>query len=132
MATRSRRRPVRGVLVILLVLASVAAISPPDVSASETPRRGGTLLVVIGADPPSLDPHQESTFANVQLVAPLYSTLLQFDPLDSSKIIGDAGREWKVAGDGLTVTVKVRQDIKFHDGSPLTAADVKATYDKIV
>jgi ABC-type oligopeptide transport system substrate-binding subunit len=95
MATRSRRRPVRGVLVILLALASVAAIAVPDVLASETPRRGGTLLVVIGADPPSLDPHQESTFANIQLVAPLYSTLLQLDPHNYPKIIGDAAREWR-------------------------------------
>src|SRR5688572_32250718 len=129
MATRSRRRPVRGVLVILLVLASVAAISPPDVSASETPRRGGTLLVVIGADPPSLDPHQESTFANIQLVAPLYSTLVQIDPYNFPKIVGDLATEWKVAQDGLTYTFKIRQGVRFHDGSPLTAADVKATYD---
>jgi ABC-type transport system substrate-binding protein len=34
--------------------------------------------------------------------------------------------------DGLTYTFKIRPGIRFHDGSPLTAADVKATYDKIV
>jgi len=132
MATRSRRRPVRGVLVILLVLVSVAAIAPPDVWAAETPRRGGTLLVVIGADPPSLDPHQESTFANIQLVAPLYSTLLQLDPHNYPKIIGDAAREWKVSPDGLTYTFKLHPGIKFHDGSVMTSADVKATYEKII
>jgi peptide/nickel transport system substrate-binding protein len=132
MATRSRRRPVRGVLVILLALASVAAIAVPDVLASETPRRGGTLLVVIGADPPSLDPHQESTFANIQLVAPLYSTLLQLDPHNYPKIIGDAAREWKVSPDGLTYTFKLHPGIKFHDGSVMTSADVKATYEKII
>ena len=53
------------------------------------PRRGGVLLAVIGADPPSLDPHQESTFANIELVAPLYSTLLQLDPYSYPKVIGD-------------------------------------------
>jgi peptide/nickel transport system substrate-binding protein len=100
--------------------------------AADTPRRGGVLLAAIGSDPPSLDPHQESTFANIQLVAPLYSTLLQFDPLDSSKIIGDAASEWKTSSDGRTVTVKIRPDIKFHDGSTMTSADAKATYDKIV
>src|SRR5918996_3979496 len=130
---RSRRRPARVLLVVLLALLAAGVVSSPaDVQAADTPRRGGVLLAAIGADPPSLDAHQGSTFANIQLVAPLYSTLLQFDPLDSSKIIGDAGSEWKVSNDGLTVTVKVRQDIKFHDGSRLTAADVKATYDKIV
>jgi peptide/nickel transport system substrate-binding protein len=40
--------------------------------------------------------------------------------------------EWKIAADGLTYTFKLRQGIRFHDGSTLTAADVKATYEKIV
>jgi peptide/nickel transport system substrate-binding protein len=111
----------------LLVLATGVAVQ-----AAETPRRGGILLAVIGADPPSLDPHQESTFANIQLVAPLYSTLLQIDPYHFPKIIADAAMEWKIAPDGLTYTFKIRQGIRFHDGSSLTAADVKATYDKIV
>jgi peptide/nickel transport system substrate-binding protein len=54
------------------------------------------------------------------------------DPLDSSKIIGDAASEWKTSSDGLSVTVKIHPNIKFHDGSVMTSADVKATYDKIV
>src|SRR6058998_397534 len=112
---------------VLVALATSAAVQ-----AAETPRRGGILLAVIGADPPSLDPHQESTFATLQLVAPLYSTLLQTDPFDYPKIIGDAASEWKISPDGLTYTFKIRPGIKFHDGSPLTAVDVKATYDKIL
>ncbi len=115
----------------LLVASTIAAL-PAVVQAAETPRRGGVLLAVIGADPPSLDPHQESTFANIELVAPLYSTLLQLDPYQYPKIIGDAATEWKISPDGLTYTFKIHQGIRFHDGSPLTAADVKATYDKII
>ena len=83
--TQSRRRSVRTF--VLLVLLSLAA--PADVVAQETPRRGGVLLAVIGADAPSLDPHQESTFANLQIVAPLYSTLLQIDPYHYPKVVGD-------------------------------------------
>jgi peptide/nickel transport system substrate-binding protein len=127
--TRSRRRSVP----YLLVLATLVVLAaPPDARAQETPRRGGVLLAVIGADAPSLDPHQESTFANLQLVAPLYSTLLQVDPYSYPKIAGDVASEWKISPDGLTYTFKIRPGIRFHDGSPLTAADVKATYDKIV
>jgi peptide/nickel transport system substrate-binding protein len=40
--------------------------------------------------------------------------------------------EWKISPDALTYTFKLRPGIRFHDGSPLTAADVKATYDKII
>lgn len=132
--TRSRRRPVRGRLLALLALLALVFAPPPgDVQAAqETPRRGGVLMAVIGADAPSLDAHQESTFATLQLVAPLYSTLLQIDPYNYPKVIGDVATEWKVSPDGLTYTFKLRPGIQFHDGSPLTAADVKATYDKIV
>ncbi len=133
MALRMRRRATLDSVVLLLVLiASVVVASRAAVLAADSPRRGGVLLAVIGADPPSLDPHQESTFANIELVAPLYSTLLQLDPYNYPKIIGDVATEWKIAPDGLTYTFKLRQGVRFHDGATLTAADVKATYDKIV
>jgi len=122
---------IRLVALTFLVGSLVVAV-PGPAPAAETPRSGGILLAVIGADPPSLDPHQESTFANIQLVAPLYSLLLQVDPHDYPKIVGDLATEWKIAPDGLTYTFKIRQGVRFHDGSPLTAADVKATYDKII
>jgi len=117
-----------SLVALALLLGSLVAPSP----AADTPRRGGVLLAVIGADPPSLDPHQESTFANIELVAPLYSTLLQLDPYHYPKIIGDLATEWKIAPDGLTYTFKLHPDVKFHDGSALTSADVKASYDKII
>src|SRR5262252_5000611 len=129
MAAGIRRYHVR---LIVLALAVVVASAVTTLNAAETPRRGGILLAVIGADPPSLDPHQESTFATLQLVAPLYSTLLQTDPYDYPKVIGDVASDWKISSDGLTYTFKIRSGIKFHDGSPLTAVDVKATYDKLL
>ena len=117
-------------LALLVALADVGMSA--GAQAAETPRRGGILLAVIGAEPPSLDPHQEGTFANIQLVAPCYSLLLQFDPSDFSKIIGDVAADWKIAPDGRTYTFKIRQGIRFHDGSVMTSADVKASYDKII
>jgi peptide/nickel transport system substrate-binding protein len=129
MTARIRPRPTLVVLALVLIGSLLAASAAP---AAETPRRGGILLAVIGADPPSLDPHQESTFANIELVAPLYSTLLQLDPYAYPKIIGDLATEWKISPDGLTYTFKIRPGVQFHDGSPLTAADIKASYDKII
>ena len=123
-----RYRMVRTVATLAVLVAAISSTA----QAAEAPRRGGVLLAVIGADPPSLDAHQENTFATIQLVAPLYSTLLQVDPYSYPKVIGDAASEWKISHDGLTYTFKIRRGIKFHDGSTLTAADVKATYDKIV
>src|SRR3989475_2672124 len=121
----------RTLLVALLMGALSVAISA-TVQAAEAPRRGGILLAAIAADAPSLDPHQEQTFATMQMVAPCYSTLVQIDPLNYPKIIGDVATEWKISPDGLTYTFRLRPGIRFHDGSSLTSADVKASYDKIL
>src|SRR5437667_9252990 len=132
MAAGVRRHQTLLIVVAHAVLIFSVVEANRALQAAETPRRGGVLLAVIGADPPSLDPHQESTFANIQLVAPLYRTLLQIDPYEYPKIVGDVATEWKISSDGLTYTFKIRPGIRFHDGSPLTAVDVKATYDKLI
>src|SRR5439155_601291 len=66
--------------------------------------------------------------------APHYSTLLRVDPTDTTgtRIIGDLAESWTTSKDGLTYTFKIRRGVKFHDGSALTARDVKASYDKII
>ena len=101
-------RPLFTFIALAGLFGSLIVAVPELARAAETPRKGGVLLAAIGADAPSLDPHQESTFATIQVVAPLYSTLLQIDPLHYPKIIGDAATEWKIATDGLTYTFKLR------------------------
>ncbi len=61
--------------------------------------------------------------------------LVPLDPLKpdgSPNIEGDAAESWTISNDGLIYTFKIRKGIKFHDGSVLTAKDVKATYDEII
>src|SRR6266851_10062212 len=101
MATIQRSRTLFTVVTIGVVLGLLTPAGPTGVGAAETPRRGGILLAAIGADAPSLDPHQEQTFATLQPVAPLYSTLLQIDPYSYPNVIGDLATEWKIAPDGL-------------------------------
>ena len=116
------------------VIAMVLAFSPLPGRAAQTeqPRRGGELVFAVGEAPPSFDGHRETTFAMLHPVGPHYSTLLRFDPQAYPKIIGDVAEDCSPSKDGLSYTCKIRQGIKFHDGSTLTSADVKATYDKII
>ena len=100
-----RRHPTPVVVALAIVCIGVVV---PAMAQSETPRRGGILLAAIGADAPSLDPHQEQTFATIQPVAPLYSTLLQIDPYSYPNVIGDVASEWNISPDGLTYTFKIR------------------------
>ncbi|MGH7854678.1 MAG: ABC transporter substrate-binding protein [Candidatus Binatia bacterium] len=115
----------------VLILGALAFL-PAGGFAGEAPRPGGELVFAVAETPPSFDGHRETTFAMIHPIAPHYSTLLRFDPHNYPKIIGDIAETWSFSKDGLALTVKLRKGIKFHDGSPLTAQDVKATYDKII
>jgi len=99
----------------------------------EKPQAGGTLTFIVNAEPPSFDGHRETTFALLHPIAPHYSLLYKFDPNDLTKVIPDvADGNPAVSADKMTVTIKLRQDVKFHDGTQMTSEDVKATYDKII
>ena len=67
-----QHRPLFTFAAVTFVVASlVVAIGGATAQTGETPRRGGVLLAAIAADAPSLDPHQENTFATIQPTAPL-------------------------------------------------------------
>jgi peptide/nickel transport system substrate-binding protein len=98
---------------------------------AQAPKRGGTLSFAVVAEPPNYDCHSNTSFAFVHPVAPHYSTLLKFDGKRYPQVIGDLAKSWKVSPDGLTYTFSLHDGVKFHDGSPLTSADVKASYERI-
>src|ERR1700675_4284228 len=105
-------------------------------SAEETPKPGGILTYMIPADaPPSFDAHREGTFATVHSAAPFYSVLIRVnpdDPASTTDLVCDLCTEVPTpTNDGKTYTFKIREGVKWHDGSPLTAQDVAATWMKI-
>src|ERR671923_1835600 len=104
----------------------------PRALAEEQPRRGGILQVALAGDPPSLDMHQEQTFMVAIPMGPAYNNLIMFDPHNYPQIVGDLAKSWTVSDDHLTYTFTLHEGVKFHDGSDLTSADVKASWDKIV
>jgi peptide/nickel transport system substrate-binding protein len=106
--------------------------APQASPAAEQPRYGGELVFAVDAEPPSLDAHRETTFAVIIPLAPFYSTLLKFDQYNYPKVIGDLAESWTVSPDGLVYEFKLRDGVKFHDGTPLTSRDVVATYNKII
>src|ERR1700741_3397447 len=100
--------------------------------AQEQPVRGGTLVFGINSgDPPTYDCHQSALFPIIHLLTPHYSNLLKIDTSNYPKLIGDLAESWTVAEDAKTYTFKLRANVKFHDGSPFSAEDVKASYDRI-
>src|ERR687883_624539 len=116
---------------VAVALVAIALASP--VSAQDRPRSGGELIFLVPSEPPSYDGHREGTFGVVHPLAPHYNTLLRVDPTDrtGTRVVPDLAESWTISPDGLVYTLRLRQGVRFHDGSPMTSRDVKASYDKI-
>src|SRR5438874_13786349 len=102
----------------------------------EAGKRGGTLTYVIPADaPPSFDGHREGTFAMLHATAPFYSVLIRVNPENPSSttdFVCDLCTEMpKPTDDGKTYTFKIREGAEFHDGSPLTVAEVAKSWEVV-
>src|SRR5258707_534306 len=96
-----------------------------------TPKRGGILEFAVDSEPGNYDCHANVSFAFLHPIAPHYSTLLKFDGANYPQVKGDLAESWTVSADKLTYTFKLRPNVQFHDGSRLTSADVKASFERI-
>jgi peptide/nickel transport system substrate-binding protein len=112
-------------------LAIAAAALALPAAAEEAPMRGGTLVYAVDAEPPNYDCQGTTTFAALQTLNPHYSQLMKFDPDKYPALKPDLATSWQVSADGLTYTLKLREGVTFHDGSPFTSEDVKVTLDRI-
>lgn len=106
----------------LLALAHVACSQPhaPD------PR---TVVFLIETMPANLDPRIGTDAQSQRLHSLLFSSLLERD--DNMDLRGDLAARWE-SPDPRTYIFHLREHVYFHDGRPLTAADVKYTFDSIL
>jgi peptide/nickel transport system substrate-binding protein len=115
--------------------AGLAAAVPAG--AAEAPKHGGTLTYLIPADaPPSFDGHREGTYATIHMTAPFYSVLIRVNPdnpASATDFVCDLCTAMpQPTDDSKTWTFKIRPGVKFHNGDPLSAADVAASWNEIV
>jgi peptide/nickel transport system substrate-binding protein len=118
-------------------LAAALAATGPTTAQEEGAKYGGTLTYMIPADsPPSFDAHREQTYATIHSAAPFYSVLIRVNPENPSSpddFVCDLCTAMpKPTDDGKTYTFKIRDDVKFHNGDRLTAADVAASWNAII
>ena len=124
-----------GIGTALAVGANTSALA-----AGHAVKKGGVLNFVVGSKIPSYDGHAETTFGMIHPIRPFYSLLFRVNPdnpqsptdfvcdVCEGKVLleGDEG------SGGKQYTYKIRKGIKFHDGTPLNAHDVVATFQKII
>src|SRR5258705_1826003 len=114
-----------------LLGAFALTIAGATASQAQQPKRGGTLQFAISAETPNYDCHGSDSYATLHFSSPFYNTLLRFNLSKFPELEGDLAQSWTVAPDLMTYTFKLHPGVKFHDGTALTSADVKATYDRL-
>ena len=113
-------------------LASLAAITAPQLgrsAAAQTPKAGGTLRYGTVTEVTSLDPHVYNGSAWKVLIEALYSPLVGY--ATDGTIAPRLAERWEQP-DARTIIFHLRQGVKFHDGTPLTADDVKFSLERII
>ena len=93
------------------------------------PQRGGELVFGRYADSLFLDPVLNDANVDIWILTNLYDTLLQ-PTADGKSVEPGLATAWKVSDDGKSVTLTLREGVKFADGTPLTAQDVKWSLDR--
>ncbi|MEK7682062.1 MAG: ABC transporter substrate-binding protein, partial [Chloroflexota bacterium] len=106
--------------------------TPTPARAGESVQRGGVLTSWLRTSPPMLDIMQQNTVFTLQPAGPMFNSLLQLNPdkLPGYEIIPDLAESWSVKSNG-TVWEFTLQQATFHDGAPVTSADVASTFDRI-
>jgi peptide/nickel transport system substrate-binding protein len=92
----------------------------------EASNYGGTISIGHSSKPDIINPILTSETISVTLMNLIFSGLLSFD--SSGKANPDVARDWEVSRDGMTWSFLLRDDVRFHDGHPLTSHDVEFTY----
>lgn len=119
-----RRLAAAGLLLLL------ATGIPGAVSAQESPRYGGTLIIGAGGDPGSLNLAASFSTIDTLSAAHIYNLLVVSDSELNPQ--PDLAESWKVSEDGLTYTFNLVRNAVWHDGKPFTSADVKFTLGEVL
>jgi peptide/nickel transport system substrate-binding protein len=98
------------------------------------PRRAASaeqrLVIGMASEPVQLDPMRSNDSASQYAYNLIYDRLVTLD--DRLQPAPAAAESWQVSPDGTAYTFRLRKGIRFHDGSPLTADDVKFSFDRIL
>src|SRR5690349_25117933 len=118
-------------LIRLAVIAIAASTSA--VASAQEPKHGGILRMYHRENPPSMSIHEEATYSVNVSSMPIYSNLVIYDQHKAQNsvetIVPELATSWAWNEDQTTLTFKLREGVKWHDGKPFTPADVKCTFE---
>ena len=116
-------------------VATVGAVLAVGIAPAFAQKAGGILRVYHRDNPPSASIHEEATNSTNIPFMNVFNNLVLFDqskPINSLEtIVPDLATSWSWSDDRKDLTFKLREGVKWHDGQPFTAADVKCTWDML-
>jgi peptide/nickel transport system substrate-binding protein len=80
----------------------------------------------------TMDPGEAFEISAGEITGNTYDMLVRLDINDTTKVIGGVAESWEVSDDGLTYTFKLKPDLKFASGNPITAEDVAWSFERAV
>lgn len=102
------------------------AVTPANLQQHYPAQAGGSLISAMPSDPSSLIYMVAGESASAQVTANLFNTLLKYD--QQLDLTGELAQDWQVSPDQKTITFKLKPDLQWADGQPLTSADVLFTW----
>ena len=88
----------------------------------------GNVFRRLWQEPPTLDPHEAGDVTSAGVLVEVFSGLVTLNT--SLQVAPDLAERWDVSEDGLTYTFHLRSNARFHDGKPVTAEDVKFSFER--
>src|SRR5258708_6113324 len=115
----------------LAAVGALLAVYAPDAALAQ--KSGGILRIPHGDSPASMSTHEEATRSTETPMMGVFNNLVIFDqhvPQNTlGSIVPDLAVAWSWDEDKTALTFHLRQDVRWHDGRPFTAKDVKCTWD---
>jgi peptide/nickel transport system substrate-binding protein len=121
----------RDLRALAAAAALLAAMSAADTTLAQ--KSGGILRVHALDSPPSLSMHEEVDAVPARVLMGVCNNLVVFDQHvkqnSMQSIVPDLATGWSWSEDGTQLTFPLHEGVKWHDGKPFTATDVKCTWD---
>jgi peptide/nickel transport system substrate-binding protein len=109
--------------------AAAASLSLSDILLAQGAQK--VLIIASGQDIPNFDPHVTTGYSPAWLMRNVYDSLVRVEGNPPQPVPGLA-ESWTTSPDGMTFTFKLNPAAKFHDGSPVDAAAVKYSFERIM
>src|SRR3954466_1897196 len=108
---------------LISAAAALALLAAAPLALADAPKQGGSAVITFNNDLTTLDPQVGYDWQNWSVIKSIFDGLMDYKP-GSTELEPDLAQSYTISDDGLTYTFTLRNGIKFHNGRPVTSADV--------